>query len=91
MKDVAPAAKIYFDTSVLIAAVLEKHPFHDPAFAALQRARNKEIQGTIGGHGLAEFCAVLTRVPLTPAVFPYHVLQMLETNLAQFEVVSRAR
>ncbi len=92
MKDKARPAKIYFDTSVLIAAVVEKHPYHDPAFAALQRARNKEIEGTISGHGLAEFYAVLTRAPLNPAAFPYQVQQMLETNLApHFEVVSLAQ
>lgn len=88
----ARTVKIYFDTSVLIAAVLEKHPYHDPAFAALQRARKKEIQGSISGPGLAEFYAVLTRLPLTPAVSPYQIQQMLETNLVpHFEVVPLAQ
>ena len=81
--------KIYFDTSVLIAAVLKNHPHHEPAYTALQRAHKREIQGCISGHSLAEFYAVLTRVPLTPPVYPYEALQILETNvLPHFELVS---
>lgn len=55
--------KILFDTSVLVAAIVEPHPQHAPAFRWLKRVRAKEFDMLIAGHTLAELYAVLTTYP----------------------------
>jgi len=54
---------IYLDTSVLVAAALERHPHNVPAAAILTKVRKKELAGWVSAHGLAELYAVPTRVP----------------------------
>jgi predicted nucleic acid-binding protein len=49
--------KILFDTSILVAALLEDHLDSLPW---LQRAIAKEIQGVVSTHTLAELYAILT-------------------------------
>jgi len=62
--------KILFDTSVLVAAIVEPHPLHAPAFSWLKRARAKEFDMLIAGHTLAELYAVLTTLPISPRITP---------------------
>lgn len=84
--------KIYFDTNVLIAAVLENHPHHVLAGASLRKVHRDEIEGWISTHSLAEFYAVLTRAPLTPPVYPSEAWQILERNVfPHFEVMPLSR
>ncbi len=81
--------KVYFDTNVLIAAVLENHPHHFPAAAMLRKAHSGEIQGCVVAHGLAELYAVLTRIPLAPRVHPSEAWQILADDiLPHFTVLS---
>lgn len=80
---------VYFDTNVLVAAVLASHPHHVAAEAALRKTHGRAIQGWISAHGLAELHAVLTRVPLTPPVYPGEAWQILEKDVfPHFEVIS---
>jgi predicted nucleic acid-binding protein len=53
--------KFFFDTSVLIAAVLVQHVHHQPSSAAYLRADKKN--GCCAAHTLAEVYASLTRLP----------------------------
>jgi predicted nucleic acid-binding protein len=62
--------KILFDTSVLVAAIVEPHPLHAPAIRWLKRARAKEFDMLIAGHTLAELYAVLTTLPISPKITP---------------------
>ena len=81
--------KSYFDTSVLVAAVVKNHPHHLQAAAILTRVREKEIAGWVSAHGLAELYAVLTRVPVSPPVYPSEAWQILERDVhPYFEVAS---
>lgn len=68
--------KILFDTSVLVAAVVEPHPMHKRALPWLQRARKKEVEFLVSSHSLAELYAVLTTLPVNPKIGP-HVAQRL--------------
>lgn len=52
--------KRFFDTSVLVAAVIADHPRHAPSLAALAAAR--QTTDGCAARGLAEMYAVLTRV-----------------------------
>ena len=58
--------KYFFDTSVLIPALLDEHPHHEPSLAALLRAEKKH--SCCGTHSLAEVYATLTRLPRTHRV-----------------------
>lgn len=62
--------KILFDTSILIAAIVEPHPLHSSAFPWLKRARSKEFDMLVAGHTLAELYAVLTTLPISPKITP---------------------
>ncbi len=39
--------KVLLDTSVLVAALLETHSFHEPAFHWLEKVRDKSHEGVV--------------------------------------------
>jgi len=51
----------FFDTSVLVAAVLEEHEHHERSFAVLSAASRSSA--CCAAHNLAEVYATLTRYP----------------------------
>ena len=53
--------KPFFDTSVLVAAVLEDHEHHSRSFSALSKANRSSA--FCAAHNLAEVYATLTRYP----------------------------
>jgi predicted nucleic acid-binding protein len=55
-----------FDTSVLVAAMVEAHPNHTAALPWLQRAKPGLVTGLVAAHSLAELYAVLTTLPIQP-------------------------
>ncbi|MCX6638221.1 MAG: PIN domain-containing protein, partial [Acidobacteria bacterium] len=73
--------KIYLDTSVLVAALVEDHPHHAPAVAVLLPAKSESARAFISAHGLAELYAVLTRTPFTPRIHPAEARQMIERSV----------
>jgi predicted nucleic acid-binding protein len=81
--------KVCFDTSILVAALVEDHPHHAPAFSVLLSAKDKKIEAYISTHALAELYAVLTRAPFTPPIYPAEARQMVEQSILPLvEVVS---
>lgn len=62
--------KLAFDTSVLVAAVVEPHPFHARARPWIEEVTSERIRGQCAWHAVAETWSVLTRIPLEPAVSP---------------------
>lgn len=73
--------KVCFDTSVLVAALVEDHPHHAPAASVLLSAKGKRIEAYVSAHALTELYAVLTRAPFTPPVYPAEVRQMIEQTI----------
>ena len=73
--------KVLFDTSVLIAAMVEAHTSHDSAFDWLRKAKAKEIEGFICSHTLAESYAVLTKLPISPKISPNMAQRLIRDNL----------
>jgi len=53
--------RTFFDTSVLIPVFLEDHEHHEPSFEAFVKADRQHA--TCAAHSLAEFYAVVTRLP----------------------------
>ncbi len=62
--------RLALDTSVLIAALVEPHPFHARAMPWLDEVASGRVEGECAWHALAETWAVLTRLPLEPPISP---------------------
>jgi predicted nucleic acid-binding protein len=62
--------RVLFDTSVLVAAVVQPHPVHARAVHWLRRAKSKEFESFVAAHSLAELYAVLTTLPVSPRILP---------------------
>ena len=81
--------RILFDTSVLIAAVVEAHPAHAVAFPWLQRAKEQVDTGVVAAHSLAEMVAILTRLPVRPSISPELARRIITADvLGSCEVVT---
>jgi len=73
--------KILFDTSVLVAAIVEPHPMHRRALPWLQRAKTGEVAFFAASHTLAELYAVLTTLPLKPKISPSTAWRLIHDNV----------
>lgn len=73
--------KVYCDSSVLIASAVSAHPHHIQAHSLLQQIQAGKLQAVVSAHGIAEFYAVLTRAPLSPAVYPSEAWRLLAENI----------
>jgi predicted nucleic acid-binding protein len=62
--------RLAFDTSVLVAALVEPHPLHRRAMPWLEAVSRGETAGECTTHALAETWSVLTRLPIDPAIAP---------------------
>ncbi len=84
--------KIFFDTSVLVAAFVDAHPKHTNCLPWLQKVKKKEIEGIISVHSLIEIYSILTKLPLSPRINPALALNLIKENiLNDFELVTYGR
>jgi predicted nucleic acid-binding protein len=75
--------KILFDTSVLVAAIVEPHPMHSRALPWLQRAKAGEFDFVVASHTLAELYAVLTTLPVKPRMLPATAWRLIHENVVK--------
>lgn len=61
--------RVAFDTSVLVAALIEPHPFHARALPWLEQV-DETVEAECSWHAIAETWSVLTRLPLAPPISP---------------------
>ncbi|MGA2175820.1 MAG: PIN domain-containing protein [Verrucomicrobiota bacterium] len=80
--------KVFLDTSVLVAAVIEKHAAHERAFAALERVQNGKDEGFVSSHSLAELYANLTKLPPPFRHSPEQALLSIEENVLPYFKIS---
>ena len=73
--------KILFDTSVLVAAIVEPHTMHKRALPWLQRVKTGEVAFFAASHTLAELYAVLTTLPLKPKISPLTAWRLVHDNV----------
>ncbi len=73
--------KILFDTSVLVAALVESHPAHKRAFPWLKQARAKEFDMIVAAHTIAELYAVLSTLPIKPRISPLIARKLISENI----------
>lgn len=72
--------KVFFDTSVLVSAVVEQLPRHTAAHAAFVHYTTCEHSGCCSTHALAEAYATLTALPLARRISPDAALRLIEAN-----------
>ncbi|MCO6478395.1 MAG: PIN domain-containing protein [Phaeodactylibacter sp.] len=73
--------RVLLDTSVLVAACIERHPRHLPAFEWLKKAQAKKIEAVVSAHSLLEAFSVLTRAPFKPRITPAEARKLLDRNI----------
>ncbi len=73
--------RVLFDTSVLVAALVEPHPRHQQAFLWMKRARERELEFLVASHTLAELYAVLSTFPLRPRIAPATAWRLVQENI----------
>lgn len=62
--------KVAFDTSVLVAGLIEPHRHHARALPWLRASLAGTLEAECTWHALAETWSVLTRLPIEPAISP---------------------
>lgn len=72
---------VLFDTSVLVAAMVEGHAAHGRCRPWLTRAKDNEVEGHVNGHSLIELYAVLTTLPVRPGIGPGTARRMIRENV----------
>ena len=81
--------KVFFDTSVLVAASEQGHPHYPQAWLALLRVTARKDRGFINVHSIAEMYAALTRLPVQPLIHPTEAARIISDNiLTRFESMS---
>ncbi len=81
--------KVFFDTSVLVAGLVEAHPFHDRAFLWMEKANSGRIEPLLSAHSYAETYSVLTKLPLKTRISPGMAYRLISMNLEpHFKAVS---
>ena len=81
--------KVFVDTSVLVASLVQRHPHHARAMTVVHRVLRGTDRGHVAAHGLAETYAVLTSSPITPRVGPEAAAKLLRENvLANFRTAA---
>jgi len=81
--------KVFLDTSVLVASVVQKHESHARAYAVLDRVQTGKDEGFISAHSQAEMYAVLTKLPSPLRHTPEQALLSIEENvLKHFKVTA---
>jgi predicted nucleic acid-binding protein len=73
--------KTLFDTSVIIAALVEYHPMHARAFPWLKQAKSKKFELIVASHTLAELYAVLSTLPVKPRISPAAAWRLIHENI----------
>jgi predicted nucleic acid-binding protein len=80
--------KVLFDTSVIVAASLPKHPVHLSCFTQLKAARTGRFHAYLSTHSLAELYSVLTRMPSQPRMSPSDAKILLSAYLSYVEPIA---
>lgn len=73
--------KTLFDTSVLIAALVQGHPKHERAFPWLSNAKAQKFEFIVASHTLAELYAVLSTLPVKPKISPSIAWRLIHENI----------
>jgi predicted nucleic acid-binding protein len=79
--------KILFDTSLIIAALVESHPMHIRAFPWLKKAKAKDFELVVASHTIAETYAVLSTLPIKPRISPSVAWRLISENIVSISKI----
>ncbi len=80
---------VLFDTSALIAALIEYHPHNMRVLPWLQQVKEGKDTGVISAHSLAELYTTITTYPIKPRIFPKAAQQLIQQNVLDvFKVIT---
>jgi len=80
--------KVLFDTSTLMAALVETHPHHPRALPWLIKAKQKDVIALMGTHSLVEIYSTLTKHPIHPKISPSLAERLiLEDIIPNFQTI----
>jgi predicted nucleic acid-binding protein len=74
--------KVLFDTSTLLAAMVEGHPLHERSLPWLEKARRGALEYLVAAHSLAELYAVLSSYPTRPRLMPGVAARLVHDNVS---------
>jgi len=81
--------KLFCDTSVIVAGCVRQHPHFNRARPLLEAASAGKDVCFISTHSVAEFWAVLTKLPVSPRINPVEARLILENNvLKHFKLIA---
>lgn len=80
--------KVLFDTSVLVAASHDAHPFHLRARVWSEAVHKTQVDGMLTVHAIAEIWSVLTRLPAPHALSPAQATELVNRLRSVFSVRS---
>jgi predicted nucleic acid-binding protein len=75
--------KILLDTSVLVAALVDAHPAHERGMSWFKRVVSGTDKGLVAAHSLADLYAILTTLPVQPAISALDAQQLIQKNIAE--------
>ena len=78
--------KVFFDTSVLVAAFRGDHVHHERSLRVFAASTTKDAACSM--HTLAELFAVLTALPVKPPISPEHAMLFLDEIRARLTPIS---
>jgi predicted nucleic acid-binding protein len=73
--------KVLFDTSVLVAAIVESHTRHEAARLWLEQAQAGLVGYVVSAHTLAELFSVLSTLPTSPRPTPALARRLVYENV----------
>jgi len=73
--------RVLFDTSVIVAAMVESHPCHEKGLPWLKKAHARKVELIIAAHTLAELYAVLSTLPVRPRISPGIAWHLIHKNI----------
>lgn len=73
--------KVLFDSSVLVAGMVARHPAHDACWLFLEKALAREFVMLVMTPTLAETHAALTSLPLSPRITPALAARLIKENV----------
>jgi predicted nucleic acid-binding protein len=81
--------KVFLDTGVLVASVVQGHESHARAYPVLDRVQTEKDEGLISAHSQAEMYAILTKLPPPLRHTPEQALLSIEENvLKHFKIIA---
>ncbi|MES1228211.1 MAG: PIN domain-containing protein [Armatimonadota bacterium] len=79
---------VFFDTSILLAALITQHPDHERSFRWLAGAKAKRFNLIVAQHTLMELQVMLTSLGTRPKITPGVAERLIRSNIEAGQVIS---